>query len=343
VCGIAGLFVGCGVPPGGCPLQDLRAPAAAPAAYTPYVSAFDGWHERASVRTRPDRLAGATLDRRRLFPDRLIPILQHPLLQDSPEHIREAVRSRHLLRYLDFTLVLETDVVNPIALAIAHGRDGLSLPPRMRQDAFKVYCDEAYHAVFTSELLESLRGLADPTVRPSRAYFIERFLEIAAKSEPELRLPLRFLFVAISEMLITGTLQQLPDDGSVTEPVRLMVADHAADEARHHAFFSRYLEHFWQPLDRDRAVTLARLAPDLIACFLAPDLDSLYAELGTYGFSRDDRWRILAETFENPRVRRQRARMARPVVAGFTRLGILEVPEVRDRFRAHGLLPERAR
>jgi hypothetical protein len=342
VCGIAGLFVGCEVPPGGCPLQELRSPAEEPADI-PYVSAFDGWHERASVRTRPDRLAGVTVDRRRLFPDRLIPILQHPLLRESPAHIREAVRFRHLLRYLNFTLVLETDVVNPIALAIAHGRDGLSLPARMRQDAFKVYCDEAYHAVFTSELLENLRGLVEKPAHPPPAYFIGRFHEIAAQVDNELRLPLRFLFVAISEMLITGTLQQLPDDGSVTDPVRLIVADHAADEARHHAFFSRYLEHFWRPLDRGQAVSLARVTPELIGCFLAPDLDSLYEELRTYGFSRDDRWRILAETFENPLVRRQRARMARPVVAGLTRLGMLEVPEVWDRFHSHGLLPDRAR
>lgn len=343
MCGAAGLFVGCSTPPLSCPLSALkpkeeRAGRLQHSGDRRYVSAFKHWDTKSSVRSSPERIEGASLGTGILFPDELVPVLSHEYFREEGEQFRERIRLAHLERYLKFTLALETDAVNPVIMNVARARDGLSLPPEMRQDAFRMYVDEAYHANFTYALLRRLeqeRGVsADLTETP---YFLQRIAKIARRAPAEMQHHLMTLFVSISELLITGTLNALPKYEGVAEPVRNSVQDHAADEARHHAFFSAYLPIYWESLSAREKHILGPLVPDLIDCFLQPDLPSLKAELGRYGIPEETTQTILAEIYSLEKTSDDRKRMARPVLKVMDRAGICDVPAITHRLETLGL------
>jgi len=112
----------------------------------PYRSQFAAWFERSAVRRMPRRtLAEVTPDE--LFPPELVPIAGHPLTRGLPPHLFDEVLVQHTYRCLDFTAKLEHLVVNGAVLGIAHDTLGVRVHEDMRFDAYKIYCDEAYHAL----------------------------------------------------------------------------------------------------------------------------------------------------------------------------------------------------
>ncbi|MDQ3790979.1 MAG: diiron oxygenase, partial [Actinomycetota bacterium] len=113
-------------------------------------SPFDQWYDIAGVRSGIRRMFADETDAGKVFyPQRLVPYLAHELLADLPESQRRALTIRHLYQFLLSTTHLETRVVNVTAELIANNRAGLDLPNTVRLDAFKVYCDEGYHALYS--------------------------------------------------------------------------------------------------------------------------------------------------------------------------------------------------
>src|SRR5947199_3439072 len=170
MCGTVGMFVGCTAMES-CPLGAFLAatpPAAggdADGATAPYSSALDGWHERASIRVAPRRTIDPAEGDAFYFSPDLVPIARHLLIRRLPDATFREILIQHLFRYLDFTAKLESLVINRTILAIAHGSVGLWVPEPMRFDALKLYCDEAYHTLFSVDLARQVR---DRTGLPAR-------------------------------------------------------------------------------------------------------------------------------------------------------------------------------
>lgn len=334
MCGAAGLFVGCATPPSSCPLSVLNSaqesrgaslPRSVSETHLAYSSSFNRWDTKSSVRSSPDRVEGASLRDATLFADDLVPILSHEFFWNEGLELREKVRLSHLERYLKFTLTLETDAVNPVILNIARARDRLVLPPEMRQDAFRMYVDEAYHANFTYSLLRLLereRGISADVVEIP--FFLQRLAKIADGTPADLRHHLITIFVSISELLITGTLNSVPRHETVADPIRLSINDHAADEARHHAFFAVYLPYYWDSLSHSEQQILAPLVPDLIDCFLKPDIPSQYSELKSYEIPEQIIKSILDGTFSSENIADGKKRAARPVINILRKVGFCD-------------------
>jgi hypothetical protein len=295
------------------------------------------------VRSKPERRIG-TINWDALFPPELVPISQHPRLAETgPAPGRQAI-ARHLLRYLDFTAKLEHLVVNRTALGIAQGLTGFSFSKDMRLDAYRIYCDEAYHALFSATLaseVADLTGLShDETSTP---YFLSRLQEILAGCGEELAPLLEILFVICSETLISNTLAEVGNSPEVDETVREVVRDHAHDESRHHAYFAAVLRHIWPQLTDDARREAGRIVPDLITAFLAPDLADLRRELSCYGLGEDEISEVLADSYPADRVSEDIGEMARYTVQHFAVVGALDEPETTENFARAGLLsPERA-
>ncbi|OUC79303.1 diiron oxygenase, partial [Streptomyces swartbergensis] len=325
MCGIVGLFVGCSAlaycprkalapagaasvagsePVAGSELLAGSEPASGPApgarndgeqADVSYSSPFARWSERATVRRAPRReLSAPSSDASRYFSPDLVPVARHPLIAHLRPELFDAVLVQHLYRYLDFTAKLETLVVNRTALGIAQGSVGVGLPEEMRFDAYKIYCDEAYHALFSVDLMRQVRdttGIAP--VLPDQPYFLRRLEEIQQELPPQTRALAELLFVTVSETLISASLAELPVDSEIVPAVRETIRDHAADEGRHHVYFAAFLRYLWAALD-----PMARREAALIAAFLQPDTDAVRAELLGYGLTRDDAEQVLAEVYD---------------------------------------------
>lgn len=345
MCGIAGLFIGCPAL-AACPKKALAALAgtagpeeAGPGDVAPeYRTPFATWFERSSVRQAPRRVLEEDEDKHAFSPD-LVPLAGHELVRALPDEVFEQVLTQHLYRYLDFTTKLEHLVVNRTVLGIAHRTVGVELPDEMVFDAYKIYCDEAYHAVFSVDLLRQVRARTGIAPRlAAEPYFTTRLRQLQESLAPELRPLAELLFVVCSETLISATLAEVPDDPRVHAAVRDTIRDHAQDEGRHHAYFASFLKHLWNQLDAPVRRELGPLLPDLVLAFLHPDLPAVRGELLGYGLSRDDAEHVIAEVYEERKVREYARDTARLTLRHFASVGVFDDPAARDRFEELGLV-----
>jgi hypothetical protein len=323
MCGTVGLFVGCDAMVD-CPLQALRASrstSTAPSDDDDYRSAFGSWYERSSVRSSPRRKVDAG-DRDRLpFRPALVPVASHPLVAGLPEERFRDVLLRHMYRYLGFTTILESDVVNPHLRLMSKGGDGLRLPREMRLDALKMYCDEAYHTLFSVDLVQQMEDLTKTRAADEPPYFLERLRALRQDVDSWSAGLVTLLFVAVSETLISATLAARAGSDEVVEAINGSIRDHAVDEGRHHAFFAAYIKRLLgqlEPTDRRRAL---RLVPRLVEIFLEPDLAGVRRDLGAQGLSVDATEQVLEETFQIERLRKQWRTMAGPTLSYFAAFG----------------------
>ncbi|WP_405497574.1 diiron oxygenase [Streptomyces sp. NBC_00096] len=279
------------------------------------------------------------LDTAEFFPAELVPVARHPLVRALPDAVRREVIVQHLYRYLDFTAKLEHLVVNRTALGISQGTVGLELPAEMRLDALKIYVDEGYHALMSVDLLQQISGGTGIAPRlPGEPFFLTRLAALREASPAPMRPLLEILFVIVSETLISGSLSAVPQEGAVLPEVRATIRDHALDEGRHHTYFAIMLRYLWGALDPATRGWAARQVPQLIHCFLAPDLPALRAELRRYGMPADAAEQVLAEVYDPRTVDAFVRSAAQQTVRHFASLGVLEDPRVREAFLAAGLL-----
>ena len=334
MCGIAGLFIGCPAT-AVCPKprfqtgpNELR-----------YRSCFGRWDERASVRRAPRRLLEEDEGTRHLFPPDLVPLTRHPSVRALGPQLFDEVLTQHLYRYLDFTARLEHLVVNKTVQAIAQDTVGVHVPDEMRFDAYKIYCDEAFHCLFCADMMRQVRehtGI-EPRLDP-QPYFLRRLQALQERVGDPLAAKLELLFVVCSETLITATLAEVPDDPGVDAGVRDTIRDHARDEGRHHAYFAAFLRFLWHELDLRTRLTLGRLVPELIDTFLRPDVGVLRAELAGYGFGHDEAEQIVGEVFAENVIRDHAGATARQTVRHFASVGVLDDEVARAMFAERGLL-----
>lgn len=304
-----------------------------------YRSPFGTWFERASVRSAPRRMLDERGPDKYVFSPELVPLARHELVRALPEQVFGELLTQHLYRYLDFTAKLEHLVVNHTVLGIAHGTVGVELPDEMRMDAYKIYCDEAYHALFSADLVRQVRTRTG--VQPMldvQPYFMRRLVEIQESVPEALRPLVELLFVICSETLISATLAEVPDDPRVYSAVRDTIRDHAQDEGRHHAYFAQFLKFLWHQMDPALRRTAGRLLPELVHAFLRPDLPAMRVELLGYGLARDDVEQVLAEVFDEQVVTAYARSTARRTLRYFAELGVFDDGGTRAGFERAGLL-----
>ncbi|MFC5215346.1 diiron oxygenase [Streptomyces coerulescens] len=351
MCGTVGMFVGCSAL-SYCPRRLLRGPDGTADAEEgqdgeeetadepEYRSPFRNWYERSSVRSAPRRMLDDDGERGlRLFPPDLVPVTRHPLVRALPEELFQEVLVQHLYRYLDFTAKLEYLVVNRTVLGIAHGSVGVVVPEAMRLDAYKMYCDEAYHALFSADLAVQVRQATGIRPRlPDRPFFLRRLEEILDELPTADRPLAELLFVIVSETLISASLADVPQRHEVAPAVTGTIRDHAMDEGRHHAYFAHFLQRLWASLGPAERCVAGRLVPRLMDAFLRPDLDALRAELAGYGLSKDDVEQIVAEVY-TPEVLADHSRATSQQTRRYFRdLGAFDDPVAQSELAAYGLL-----
>jgi len=340
MCGSVGLFVGCAAL-ALCPRR-LAVASTAEAGRTsppvPYRSPFTGWEDRASVRVSPRRVFSAADAERPPIAAELVPVASHPLVRALDPQRQRPILLQHLYRYLDFTVALESIVVNRTVLGIASGRVGVELPPEMRLDAYKIYSDEAYHALFSADLrnqIEQVTGI--PARLPDQPYFLTRLNELLAGTDPARRPLLELLFVVVSETLISATLAEYQTSEPMADSVRETIRDHAVDEGRHHAYFASLLSHLWPQLSAAEQAFAARNVPGLVAVFLDPDVAGTQADLRHCGFDAEQAEQITAECFAPDRLAEQRRTMARQTLHYFAELGAFGDGESQDNLQLQRL------
>jgi hypothetical protein len=297
------------------------------------------WDNRSSVRTKPRKITSELESGKSLFPRSLLPIVEHEALTHlCPETINSLLNLR-LFLYLDFTTVLEQEVVNPVLVDISNGLADLEFSPALRIDAHRIYVDEAYHALAAVDLVQQISDMVvTPYIRVSRHEFIGRLQKIVSSVQyTESRL-IGIAAATVSETLIAGTLSQIPQDQSVVQIVREVVAEHADDERTHHAYFTRLHEVMWPRLSHQQQRMLAPMYADFIIGFLMPDKENLKSILQQAEVPQHTAWRIINETYETIDLLPNIRHAARATIRLLQRTGVLEIAEAQNKFEDVGLV-----
>jgi len=309
-----------------------------------YDSAFSTWDRRASVRSRPRRVlddgsvAGDDGRSVLFFPPELVPAVRHPLVSGRGGEAVHRTLVRSLYQYLHFTQVLEQVAVIPVTTTISLGRSGVEMDARMQADAFAITTDEAWHAQFSHDFIDQVSSASGvPPLPPVVPQFVRRLATIRSGLPPDARRLVDLFFAVVSETLISTILTDIPRDQRLPTALRNLVADHAADEGRHHAFFRSFLRVIWPQLDATERRLLGPLIPELIRAFVEPDLTAVAAALRDEGLSQAQIHRVVGESYREARSKERIAQVARATVRSFAEVGALDEPATRAAFVAHGL------
>ncbi|MEV6983518.1 diiron oxygenase [Sphaerisporangium sp. NPDC051017] len=304
-------------------------------------SPFGQWYETAGVRTGARRMFAQETEAGKVFyPERLVPYLDHEALAGLPPERRRELTVRHLYQFLLSTTHLETRVVNTTAELIANNRAGLDLPVSARLDAFKVYCDEGYHALYSLDLAGQIADATGIAIPPwDYGGFVDR-LELTGRALlPDAPALVPLLQTVVFETLITAVLNEIPNDPSVVGVVRDLTRDHAKDEGRHHRFFSGFFAELWTGIDPGLRAPVARTLPALVHACLTWDVEPVRASLLLAGLDAATADQVVADCYLGEAAAGQLADTCQATVRTFQSAGVLDVPGAAEAFAAHRLLP----
>lgn len=305
----------------------------------PYRSSFTSWEKRSSVRAKPRRTLEELEQGKVFFPPELVPVLYHPLVREQEQQVINSLLLQRLHVYLDFTEDLEQLVITPVTQLISRRRSGFELPPEMIRDSYKICTDEAWHAQFSDDLQYQVVSVTkeQPAV-VGEPYFLTRLRTVKTELDPAVRPLADLFFTVVSETLISGILGGIPKDHRVCTAVRETIADHAEDEGRHHAFFSRFFEHAWPQLDRRHKELVGTLLPEFVVAFLKPDVDAMTAMLQHTGLDRESVLGVIEESYPITRINADMRAAAAATLRLFERNGVFESEKISDSFLRNGLL-----
>lgn len=304
---------------------------------------LEKWYETAGVRCGVRRVFSGEhagdAPGKVFFPRRLVPHLAHPAVAVLPQARRDMLPLLHLYQFLLATTHVETRVVNVGAERIANGRLGLSMPAVTRMDAFKVYCDEGYHALYSLDLAEQIARATGVPVPPwNYGSFVERLTGAACAQLPDEPVLAQLLQVVVFETLITAILNEAPGDPDLDETVRDLLRDHARDEGRHHRFFSGFFHQLWAGLRPGLRTQVALTLPALIEVCMTADVVPVRSALRIAGLDSATADQVVRECYDTAAVPQRTAEIVRATVTMCRSAGVLDIPGAAEAFAQRGLI-----
>ena len=242
-----------------------------------YDSKLGEWDNNSSARSKPRRLLTETEERGKFyFPPELVPFCSHPDLLEIDPDITSRILIQRLYLYMNFTILLEHHAVNPTLLDICHEASGFLFPDEMTFDSMRIYVDEAHHALFCQDSINQVQLVTGQVpIRFVVPSFMVKLADILNSIPTLLRSKAQLYFTIVSETLISAILSTIPNHTGMVPFVREVVADHAADEGKHHAYFVKVLEMTWPQLRPEEQAVIGPLIPQFMMAFLSPDRPAL--------------------------------------------------------------------
>lgn len=268
-----------------------------------YTSCFGRWDKTSSVRSKDrDYSFTESSHARDLFfwSPNLSRIAQHPAIS-SDLNTKSLFLLYQLYIHLYFTTQLECKVVNKTLCDIFDRKFNFITNEGLIKDAYKIYCDEAYHACMYNDLKveveKSTNIVFEYAYEPD---FIDSINLVKKRYshdiDPDL---IDLFFVIVSENLVSSTLRELSNDNKVFGNVRMSIANHASDEALHRKYFSSLFLMTWDNIPWEEKDLLSGLLPLFIYIFLKPDARMYEQALSEVGIDSSSSHSIITESFRS--------------------------------------------
>ncbi|WP_235497518.1 diiron oxygenase [Frankia sp. R43] len=297
------------------------------------------WYDAAGVRGGTRRTFHRELEEGLVFfPPELVPYLAHEAVRTLPDSASRELTVRHLYQFLLSATELETRVVNRGAELIAGNRLGFEVPRSHRLDAYRIYCDEGYHSLYSLDLADQIATVTGiPIPRWDYGGFVEQ-LDLAADTilpdEPVLA---HLLQTVVFETLITAVLNEVPTNPAVVTAVRDVTRDHARDEGRHHRFFAGFFHLLWSQLEPALRTRVGHALPPLIEACIAWDAAPVRSSLLLAGLDESTADSVLRDVYGGTATTSRIGTVAQATRRMCESAGVLDLPAVRETFAAHGI------
>lgn len=231
---------------------------------------FKNWEKNATLRNSPIRNLDS-LDKSRFFSPSVSPLLNLNFIKELSDGDLKYIEIQLLYRYLEFTEYLETKLVNPELLKIVNDDYGIGFPQLMRVNAYKIYCDEAFHALQAFNMIDQVHQTTGVSSLNYNIDLKDRLDSLEEAMHPSIKDYFKLFFVTVSECLVSQELNGYVKDESVHTEVISLMRDHAKDEAFHAAFFVEVLTFLHKKLGRINFQYFVDLIPDMLVAYLLPD------------------------------------------------------------------------
>ncbi|WP_131796153.1 diiron oxygenase, partial [Candidatus Protofrankia datiscae] len=304
---------------------------------------MNDWYSSAGVRGGSRRTFHRDMEEGRVFfPSELVPYLAHEAVRVLPAALTRELAVRHLYQFLLSATHLETRIVNRGAERIAGNRVGFDLPRSCRLDAYKIYCDEGYHSLYSLDLADQIATATGiPIPRWDYGGFVERLEETGRAILPGEPVLAHLLQVIVFETLITAVLNEVPNevpnDPTVVTAVREVTRDHARDEGHHHRFFVAFFHLLWTHLELSLRTRVAHAIPPLIRACLVWDTTPVRSSLLLAGLDEPTADTVLQDVYGGAAATRRIREVAQATRRMCESAGVLDLPGARETFAAHGI------
>jgi hypothetical protein len=309
-----------------------------------YAKYFDQWDQQSAVRSKTntytmlsDGLNTELRNKRWFLPDG-VPILAHPLLKNLDQDKEQYILGRFLLQFLEYGTILEHEFVNTILAEMAMGESGIPLPDRMRLDAFKIYTDEGYHATFNMAATQQIRnyiGLPVSDAWPLKNSRLTGLRNLIPLDKSKENFLIRFGIVIASETIAPKELSETMQ-GIVIDPIYNLFIDHAEDEKKHCMYFSTLFELVWNYISPEEKKFLGMIFPKILKSFVDINKIALFEALDKIDVDRESAEIIIADSYPEDFCVNRAMSVASSTFYNLERLGVYNIPGVRDEFIKEG-------
>jgi len=296
------------------------------------------WYTTATVRSVARRCLGDE-DPGLPFSPELVPPMSHELVRNRDHAVRRMILGQKLHSYFRVTSHLELKAVLPACMMIGFKESPIRTTDELAHDGFKIAVDEAHHAYCAEDMKQQLTAITG--IRPYRERqpaFLRELASRQASLDGKFKQLALLTFTSVSETLITSSLATVPADERVLQAIRDVIMDHARDEAKHHGYFSCFMETMWIQLAPGEKDVVGPWFAEFIGTFLSHDVQSELDWLEAAGFSSSEGRRIIAETYEATDLRKIYRQASKPTLSLMSKFGMLEHPATADALAAAGLL-----
>lgn len=302
---------------------------------------FDFWNKNSSVRSKsntyalgvPPETNDYALD---WYPRPMLPYLRHVSFQNIPEDKIRRLLARHLVYFLDYTMILEHLMVNLSLETIIYDSLIVKIPKKLKSIGLQIYTDEGYHAQFSNQLASEIASAYKINRLIPPPFRISKLNDYIANTKTDLRHILYFSIGFISETIIAKEIRSITAD-SLAPQAYTLLTDHLEDETVHAYFFAETFNFVWTHSSSLQKDAIASMIPPLLKIFCSTDIDWLSDALGEAGLSQgaitDITESANAESLINQRI----CSIAPLTFSALRKVGFFEISKYAQHFRSEGL------
>jgi hypothetical protein len=242
-----------------------------------------------------------------------------------------------LLSFLEYSSVIEHELVNTITVEIAQNLHGDFLPEIMRKDAYKIYTDKAYHAYFAIDGANQIRQRLNITPKkgPVEHTRLQRIRELINNASLADKFFVRLAVVIISETVIAKEIHDKMK-GIVVAPTYNMFKDHLQDEVVHGLFFATLFKIIWSRLTVSKKEVLGYYLAQSLVAYSAPNIIEIQDGLSQLGFCQNT-INIVSTNYCTSDFNMTAAKnIASITLKLFSKCGVFDYTSIKEYFHASG-------